>query len=181
MNSAALEPFFKPKSIAVIGASRNPAKIGYQLLRSIILAGYDKPIYPINPKADEILGLKAYPSILEVEDEVDLAVIAVPAPIVPKVTEECGKKGVKCVIVISGGFKEVGGEGAKLEEEVVKIAKKYGMRLMGAKLHRSLQPPHKNRHIIPTTRKGVKAKSRKNSIHLPKRSYGSSIPRLASN
>jgi len=131
VNSAALEPFFKPKSIAVIGASRNPAKIGYQLLRSIILAGYDKPIYPINPKADEILGLKAYPSILEVEDEVDLAVIAVPAPIVPKVTEECGKKGVKCVIVISGGFKEVGGEGAKLEEEVVKIAKKYGMRLMG--------------------------------------------------
>ena len=131
MTTAELKAFFNPKSIAVIGASRNPAKIGYQLLRSIILAGYEGPVYPVNPKANEIMGLKAYPSVLEIKDEVDLAVIAVPAKIVPKIAEECGRKGVKCIIVISGGFKEVGEEGAKLEEEVVKIVKKYNMRLMG--------------------------------------------------
>lgn len=126
-----LEAFFNPKSIAVIGASRKPEKIGYQLLRSLIMSGYEGPIYPINPKADEIQGLKTYQNILEVKDHVDLAVIVVPAPIVPKVLDECGKKGVKSAIIISGGFKEVGGEGVKLEKKIVEIARKYGIRIMG--------------------------------------------------
>ena len=131
MTAVALRAFFNPKSIAVIGVSRKPEKIGYQLLRSILLAGFKGPVYPVNPKAKEIMGLKVYSSVLEIPDEIDLAIIAVPAPIVPKVVEECGLKSIKSIIVISGGFKEIGDEGAKLEEEIVKLARKYGMRLMG--------------------------------------------------
>ncbi|HID15273.1 MAG TPA: CoA-binding protein, partial [Candidatus Atribacteria bacterium] len=131
MSDSGLEAFFNPKSIAVIGVSRKPEKIGYQLLRSLIISGFEGPIYPINPRATEIQGLKVYPSILEVKDHVDLAIIAVPAPIVPKIIDECGRKRVKSVIIISGGFKEVGEKGARLEREVIKIAKKYGIRVMG--------------------------------------------------
>lgn len=131
MDEDGLKAFFNPKSIAVIGVSRKPEKIGYQLLRSLIMSGYQGPIYPINPKANEIQGLEVYPSITAIKDYVDLAIIAVPAPIVPRVLEECGKKGVKNTIIISGGFKEVGGEGVKLEREVIEIARKYKIRVMG--------------------------------------------------
>ncbi len=125
-----LDVFFYPKSVAVIGASRTPGKVGYELLKNL-KEKYRGKIYPINPKADEILGLKAYPSIKDVPDEVDMAVISVPAAMVPKVAEECGEKGVKGLVVISGGFREVGHEGAKLEEELVRVVRKYGMRLIG--------------------------------------------------
>jgi len=131
LSDKSLELFFKPRGIAVIGASRNPEKIGYQLLKSLVEAGYEGEIYPINPKADEILGLKAYPSISKVSGKVDLAIIAIPAEGVSEVLREIGERGVKCAIIISGGFKEVGGEGVKLEEEVKKIAKNYGIRIIG--------------------------------------------------
>lgn len=131
MSYKTLEPFFKPKSIAVIGASRSPEKIGYQLLRSLIIAGYNGRIYPVNPNANEILGLKSYPNIMSIPDQIDLAVISIPARNVPEVMREIGERGVKCVIVISGGFKEVGEEGAVLEEEVKEVAKSYDVRLMG--------------------------------------------------
>ncbi|HDO19912.1 MAG TPA: CoA-binding protein, partial [Candidatus Bathyarchaeota archaeon] len=98
---------------------------------TIVEEGFVGDVYPINPKAEKIMELKSYPSILKVPGRIDLALIAVPASIVPKVLEECGEKEVKSVIVISGGFKEIGGEGVKLEEEVKKIARKHGMRLMG--------------------------------------------------
>ncbi len=126
----AIEALFNPRSIAIIGASRNPQKPGYQVLYNL-KQKYKGRIYPVNPNADKILGLKAYPSILEVPDEVDLAVIVIPAEKVPKAAEECGEKGVKTLIVISGGFKEVGPKGAKLEEQLVSIVKKYEMRLLG--------------------------------------------------
>ncbi len=126
----AIEALFNPRSIAIIGASRNPQKPGYQVLYNL-KQKYKGKIYPVNPNADKILGLKAYPSILEVPDEVDLAVIVIPAEKVPKAAEECGEKGVKTLIVISGGFKEVGPKGAELEEQLVSIVKKYGMRLLG--------------------------------------------------
>jgi len=131
MSYKTLEPFFKPKSIAVIGASRSPEKVGYQLVKSLIDVGYEGKIYPVNPKADEILGLKVYPNIKSIGGNVDLALIAIPAQNVPEVLREAGECKVKCVIVISGGFKEIGGEGVKLEEEIKKIAKEYGIRLMG--------------------------------------------------
>jgi len=126
-----LEAFIAPKSVAVIGASRDPAKLGYGVLSNIIKSGFQGKIYPVNPNADEILGLKCYPSILLVPDEVDLAVIVVPAPVVLQVAEECGKKGVKGLIVISAGFKEVGKEGLEREKALVQIAKNYGFRILG--------------------------------------------------
>lgn len=125
------EFFFSPKSVAVIGASRDERKLGHGILLNIIKSGFKGQIYPINPKADEILGLKCYPSVLEVPGEVDLAVIVIPARLVPGVVEECGEKGVKGVIVISSGFKEIGGEGAKLEAKLMSIIKRYGMRMIG--------------------------------------------------
>ncbi len=125
-----LDVFFFPKSVAVIGASKKPGKVGHELLRNL-LKFFRGKVYPINPTATEILGLKSYPSIQSLPEKVDLAVVVVPAPKVPEVAEEAGRAGVKGLIVISGGFKEVGPEGARLEERLKEIVKKYGMRLIG--------------------------------------------------
>ena len=125
-----LKPFFEPKSIAVIGASNRPGSVGYVIVEQLKKKFHGK-IYPVNPKYSEVLGLKAYPSILSIPDEVDLAVIALRAPLVPKVVDEAGRKGVKAVIVVSGGFSELGEEGARLERELAETAKKYGVRVIG--------------------------------------------------
>ncbi len=135
-----VEVFFKPRGIAVIGASRDPEKPGHVILYNL-RNSFNGPVYPVNPRADVILGMKAYPSILEVPDPVDLAVIAVPAPIVPRVVEEAGKRGVDGVIVISGGFREVGPEGAALEKKVLEIIRKYGMRMIGPNCIGVYSPP----------------------------------------
>ena len=125
-----ISPILRPNSVAVIGASRSPEKIGHQVLRNLIEAGFPKDkIYPVNPKADQILGLKCYSSVKDIPDEVDLAVIVVPAKIVPLVLRDCVEKGVKGVAVISSGFKEVGR--VKEEQELVEIARKGGFRLLG--------------------------------------------------
>lgn len=121
--------FFRPRSIAVIGASHHPGKIGYQILKNILSNGFEGDVYPVNPKGGEILGRSVYKSIMDVPGDVDLAIIAVPAKLVPAVLEDCGRKGVKGVAVISSGFKEVGNE--DLEEKLVAIARKYGMRVLG--------------------------------------------------
>ncbi|MCC6025108.1 MAG: CoA-binding protein [Desulfurococcaceae archaeon] len=126
---SALRALIEPRSIAVIGASRSPGKIGYTILRNIVDYGFKGRIYPVNPHATEILGYKAYPSVLSIPDEVDVAVVVVPAPETPKVIEECGKKGVKVAVVISSGFSEVGN--VELEERIVKIAREYGLRILG--------------------------------------------------
>ncbi|MGC8933109.1 MAG: acetate--CoA ligase family protein [Candidatus Methanodesulfokora sp.] len=117
-----------PRSIAVIGASRNPEKIGYVVLKQLS-SKFRGRLYPINPSADEILGLKCYKSILEVPDEVDLAVIAVPADHVIGVIRECGAKKVKAAVVLTSGFSEVGNR--ELEEKLVEEAKKGGVRIIG--------------------------------------------------
>jgi len=120
----------RPETVAVIGAAREPSKIGHQVVKNLMIGGFSKEkIFPINPFADEILGLKCYPSIKDVPIDVDLAVIVVPAKIVPKVIRECGEKGVKAVAIISSGFKEVGN--VELEREIVEIAKKSGFRILG--------------------------------------------------
>jgi len=126
-----LEAIFNPKSVAIIGASRTPGKVGYVLTKNMIDSGYDGEIYPINPNAEEILGLKAYPSVMDVPGNVDLAVIAIPSAYVLMVAEECGEKGVKALVVISAGFKETGHEGALLERQLVAVGEKYGMRIQG--------------------------------------------------
>ncbi|MFX0136279.1 MAG: acetate--CoA ligase alpha subunit [Candidatus Hodarchaeota archaeon] len=126
-----IDKFFNPKSVAVIGASNNSAKVGYAVLNNIIQGGYSGNIYPINPKATEILGKKAYPSVEDVPDNIDLAVIIIPAKFVPDVMEQCGRKKITAVIVISAGFKEIGVEGAELEKKLVSICKEYGIRMLG--------------------------------------------------
>lgn len=126
-----LEYFFRPQGVAIIGASGDPTKLSYGVVRNLKEHGYTGPIYPINPKGGEILGLKAYPSILDVPDPIELAVIMIPAPMVPQAVEDCGKRGLKVVIVITGGFKEAGPEGAELERSLKTIAERYGMRLIG--------------------------------------------------
>ncbi|MBN1873069.1 MAG: acetate--CoA ligase [Anaerolineae bacterium] len=126
-----LDAFFSPKSVAVIGASRDPEKLGYAVLNNIIKANYEGQVYPINPKADEILGYTAYPSIKDVPDPIDLVVIVIPYRFVPPALEECGQKGVTAVVVISAGFREAGREGLERELELIEIAHKYNMRLIG--------------------------------------------------
>jgi acetyltransferase len=126
-----LDNFFNPKSIAVIGASRTPGKVGYDVLKNLIQYGYQGVIYPINPEASEILGLKAYPSILDVSDEIGLAVVVVPPKRVLEVIGQCGQKGIDAAVIITAGFRESGSEGTKLEDELIKKAKESGVRFMG--------------------------------------------------
>jgi acetyltransferase len=126
-----LQALFRPKSVAIIGASRTPGKVGHIVAKNMIESGFEGGIYPINPRAEEILGLKCYASILDVSEAVDLAVIAIPAKYVLQAAEECGRKGVKGLIVITAGFKEVGHEGAILEKQLVEIGSKYDMRIQG--------------------------------------------------
>ncbi len=126
-----IETFSTPKSIAVIGASRETDKLGYSVLNNIVQYGYPGKVYPINPKADEILGLKCYPSVLNVPDPIELAVIVIPAKYVAAALEECGQKGVKGAIIISAGFRETGSEGAKMERALIEIARKYNIRMVG--------------------------------------------------
>jgi len=126
-----LDAFFNPKSIAIIGASREPWKVGHRILKNLIDGGFKGALYPINPNAEEILGFKCYGSVKDVPGSVDLAVIAVPAKIVPSILEDCGIKGVKGVVVISAGFGETGREGKMLEQEILNICRRYGIRMQG--------------------------------------------------
>lgn len=117
--------------MAIIGASATPNKVGYILVRNMLKSGYEGKIYPINPQGGQILGLKAYTSVNEIQDTIDLAVVAIPAKLIPPVVEECGEKGVKSMIIISAGFKETGKDGMELEKQLVAIARKYGIRIQG--------------------------------------------------
>ena len=126
-----LNNFFNPESIAVIGASRTPGKVGYDILKNIIQYGYEGAIYPINPSAGEILGRKSYPSLQNVPGKVDLAVVVVPSKNVLDVIGQCGAKGIDSAIVITAGFRESGMEGSKLEAELINKAKEAGVRFIG--------------------------------------------------
>ncbi len=126
-----LELFFDPQGVAVIGASNDPTKLSYGVVRNLKEHGYRGPIYPINPKGGEMLGLRIYPNIAEVPDPLELAVIMVRAEMVPGELRACGERGLKVVIVITGGFREVGEEGAALEQSLKTIADGYGMRVIG--------------------------------------------------
>jgi acetyltransferase len=126
-----LEMFTEPRGVAVVGASTSPEKLGYQVLHNVIQYGYQGAIYPINPTAPEILGLKAYPSVLDCPDPVDLAVLLVPNKAVPGVMEQCGQRGLKGAVVITAGFREVGPRGRALEQQVIDICHRYGMRMVG--------------------------------------------------
>lgn len=126
-----LSPFFNPRGVAILGASTSPAKLSYGILRNLTQYGYAGHIAPVNPKADEILGVKCYPSLASVPDPIDLAVIVLPAEMTLKAVDECGQRGIQAAVIISGGFKEIGPQGAVLEEQVAEIARQYSMRLIG--------------------------------------------------
>ncbi|MBS3752705.1 MAG: acetate--CoA ligase family protein [Anaerolineales bacterium] len=128
-----LDYFFKPKSVAVIGASTDPDKLGYAVLENLVEGGYAQQgkVYPINPHAEKILGYEVFSSVTEVPGEIDLAVIVIPYTYVPDVLRECGEKGIPAVVVISAGFREAGMEGLERELELIDIAEEHGIRLVG--------------------------------------------------
>lgn len=126
-----MELFFEPKSVAVVGASTNPKKDGNIILQNIIDSDFSGDIYPINPGADEVLGLKAYPSVKDVPGDIDLAVIIIPAKFCVDTMKACAEKKIKAVIIEAMGFGEVGGEGQKMQDQIVQIARENGIRVMG--------------------------------------------------
>ena len=126
-----LEGFFSPRSVAVIGASKDEGKVGHMVFDNLREGGYAGRLYPVNPKGGEVHGYPCSVSVSAIEDDVDLAIVAVPVAFTQNVIEECGIKGVPAVIIISAGFKETGPEGAAAERAVVETAQKYGMRVLG--------------------------------------------------
>lgn len=130
MNSS-LTPFFKPQGVAILGASSKPNKLSYGILENLLKYNYQGGIYPVNPNAQEILGVKVYPELAQVPDPVDLAVIVLPVGMTLDTMQACAQRGIKAVIIITGGFREVGGEGAEIERKTLAFARKHGMRVIG--------------------------------------------------
>ena len=126
-----LKKFFHPRAVAVIGASTQPGKVGYDILDNLLKYGYQGGVYPVNPKAEIILGQKCLKSVQELPDEVDLAVIALPARLVPQAVRDLGAKGIKACVIVSSGFKEIGGEGKRLERELEAAISESGVRVIG--------------------------------------------------
>ena len=138
-----LQSFFNPKSVAIVGASRQKGKVGYEILTNMIAGGYEGKIFPVNRKADSIEGLTCYPDLVSIGETPDLVIIIVPAKFVPGIMEECAKVRVRSVIIITAGFKEVGPEGRRLEEEVARIARRTGIRFIGPNCLGLIAPSHK--------------------------------------
>ncbi len=126
-----LDPIFKAKSIAVIGASNIPPKWGFRMVDNPLRTGYRGAIYPVNPSESEVCGLPCYPSVCDIPFDVDMAVIVVPAPSVARVMAECAKKKIKGAVIITAGFAETGGEGKALQDDVVRVASEGGIRFVG--------------------------------------------------
>jgi len=124
-----IDCFFNPKSVAVIGASRDQKKIGHVVFRNFLEWKFKGRVFPVNPNTKKLLGRKCYASVRDIKDKIDLAVISIPAKFVPRALEECGRKRIPAVVVVSGGFKEIGEE--TLENELAKILKKHRMRVVG--------------------------------------------------
>jgi len=131
MGPTGLDAIFSPGSIAVVGASRHRGKIGYEILHNLIVNEYQGTLYPVNPKATSIHGIRAYPSVLAIPDPIDLAVITVPAEFAVDAIEDCGKKGVKGLVVITAGFREIGGVGEERESRLLALCRTYGMAMIG--------------------------------------------------
>lgn len=126
-----LENMLSPKVVALIGASEKEGTIGNQIMKNLLAGKEKRKVYPVNPTYQTVLGLKCFPSITQVPEHVDLAVIAIPAKSVPAVVDECGRCGVDGIVIISSGFREAGEEGAKLELEIKKLQERYGFRILG--------------------------------------------------
>ena len=150
-----LSYLFNPKSIAIIGASTTKGKVGNTVLNNIIKSGYSGKIYPINPRGGVILGHTAYKSVLDVPDKIEIAIFVIPGDLCCAVAEDCGKKNVKGLIIISAGFKEIGGEGVKREEELIRIAKEYNMRILGPNCLGFIGLNYNGSFAVDTPKKGL--------------------------
>jgi acyl-CoA synthetase (NDP forming) len=140
---AKLKLIFEPRSIAFLGATNNPFKWGFRIFANIVNGGFQGRLYPINPTKQEILGLKVYKSVGEIPEIPDLAVIVIPPPGVPAVLKECADKGIKAVVIITAGFAEVDRQGEKLQQEMVDIAQRAGVRFIGPNTDGIVNPHHK--------------------------------------
>jgi len=129
--TASLRPLFFPRSVAVVGASRDPKSVGFRLLESLVRHRFNGPVYPVNPKAQHVLSIRAYPSLESIGEPIDLAILAVPARVIPKVVESCAAVGVRALIVISAGFAEIGEEGRQRQQELLELVHARGMRMVG--------------------------------------------------
>ena len=131
MNTHYLSSLFTPKSVVLFGASDKQDSVGGVVFRNLLTSGFKGRIFAINPKRDEVQGQKAYSTLEEVDEAVDLAVVATPAKSIPGIVEECGEHGVKMMLILSAGFRETGAEGRRLEDQVTQLVKRHGIRLMG--------------------------------------------------
>jgi acetyl coenzyme A synthetase (ADP forming)-like protein len=129
--TVSLRPFFRPRSVAVVGASRDPSSIGGRLLDALVANRFQGPVYPVNPKAPAIGGIRAYPTVRDLPEPVDLAVIAIPREAVPAAVDDCAARGVRAIVVITAGFAEVGDEGRALQQQLADKVRGYGMRMVG--------------------------------------------------
>ena len=154
---------FLPRGIAVVGASTDPRKVGYAALRNLL--SFKGALYPVNPKRDQVLGRQAYPSLSAVPGPVEMAVIAVPAELVPGVIAEAGTAGVRLAVILSAGFRESGEAGRLLEEQVMANARAAGIRVVGPNCLGIMLPPYRDQHDL---RPGL-AEARQYRVHLPVR------------
>jgi acetyl coenzyme A synthetase (ADP forming)-like protein len=129
--AASLHPFFHPNAVAVVGASRDPLSIGYRILEALVQNRFQGAVYPVNPKAEVVGGHRAYPSVRDLPETVDLAVVAVPRGAVLGVVDDCAARGVRALVVITAGFAEVSGEGRELQQRLLERVRGYGMRMIG--------------------------------------------------
>ncbi|RLG93110.1 acetyl CoA synthetase subunit alpha, partial [Candidatus Bathyarchaeota archaeon] len=131
MVTLGLDKIFNPKSVAVVGASDEEGSVGYMLMKNLAGFGEERKVYPVNIRKDEVLGFKAYKTVNEIPENVDLAVIATPAKTVPEVVKQCGEAGITGIIIVSAGFKEIGSEGRALEQKILQLKEIYGLRIIG--------------------------------------------------
>jgi acetyltransferase len=138
-----LDAILRPRSVAVIGASNTPGKYGHEILKNILDGGFQGTVYPINPKAETILNLSCFPAIQDIPEPADLAVVIIPARLVPQAVHDCGKRGVRSAVIITGGFSEAGAEGAVLQQQTAEAAREFGLRLLGPNCQGVNNPYHR--------------------------------------
>ncbi len=131
VTTASLRPFFEPKSVALVGASRKPSSIGYRILEALIMNRFQGPVYPVNPNASVVGSIRCYPSVRDLPESVDLAIIVVPRDAVLSVVDDCAQRGVRALVVITAGFAEVNGGGRELQQKLAEKVRGYGMRMVG--------------------------------------------------
>jgi acetyltransferase len=130
-NDKTLTPFFNPQGVVIVGASQNPTKLGFGIARNLVQSGYTGAVHFVSPKGGTLLERPIYTNLAAVPDPVDLAVILIPAPLIPQTVAECGQRSIRAAIIASGGFREIGPEGAELEVECLRVAQEYGVRIIG--------------------------------------------------